>query len=120
MILKKYERIELKLLRQNVVVAETLNFREAAQRLKMPQPPLSVAIRRLEDCLGVQLLLRSTRPTQVTAAGVVLLAEARQTLLQAERACEKAPRSGGGMLGPCSLGCVERGAGIFVRALLRW
>ncbi|RXU19821.1 LysR family transcriptional regulator, partial [Pseudomonas syringae] len=53
--------IDLKLMRQYVVVAETLNFRKAAQRLNMSQPPLSVAIRRLEECLGVQLLLRSTR-----------------------------------------------------------
>lgn len=76
-------------MRQYVVVAETLNFRKAAQRLNMSQPPLSVAIRRIrrsEECLGVQLLLRSTRSTQLTPAGIVFLAQARQTLSQAQRA----------------------------------
>ncbi|MCH5551198.1 LysR family transcriptional regulator [Pseudomonas fragariae (ex Marin et al. 2024)] len=111
--------IDLKLMRQYVVVAETLNFRKAAQRLNMSQPPLSVAIRRLEECLGVQLLQRSTRSTQLTAAGVVFLAEARQTLLQAERACEMARRSAAGMLGTIRLGFVDSVVDGLLPALLR-
>ncbi|TDV54404.1 LysR family transcriptional regulator [Pseudomonas graminis] len=99
--------IDLRLMRQYVAVAETLNFRKAAQRLNMSQPPLSVAIRRLEECLGVQLLQRSTRATQLTPAGVVFLVEARQTLLQAERACEMARRSAAGMIGTIRLSFVD-------------
>lgn len=99
--------IDLKLMRQYVVVAETLNFRKAAQRLNMSQPPLSVAIRRLEQSLGVQLLERNTRSTQLTPAGIVFLNEARQTLVQAERACEMARRSAAGMIGTIRLGFVD-------------
>lgn len=99
--------IDLKLMRQYVVVAETLNFRKAAQRLNMSQPPLSVAIRRLEQSLGVRLLERHTRSTQLTPAGIVFLNEARQTLLQAERACEMARRSAAGMIGTIRLGFVD-------------
>jgi DNA-binding transcriptional LysR family regulator len=99
--------IDLKLMGQYVVVAETLNFRKAAQRLNMSQPPLSVAIRRLEQSLGVQLLERNTRSTQLTPAGIVFLNEARQTLVQAERACEMARRSAAGMIGTIRLGFVD-------------
>lgn len=73
--------LDLKRLRQFVVLAETLNFRRAAERLHMAQPPLSVAIQKLENELGARLLERGgTGGVWLTPAGQAALEEARRLL----------------------------------------
>src|SRR5579862_575308 len=71
---------ELRLLRYFVAVAEELHFGRAARRLGMAQPPLSTAIRTFERQLGVELLRRTSRSVQLTAAGETLLAGGRRIL----------------------------------------
>jgi LysR family transcriptional regulator, benzoate and cis,cis-muconate-responsive activator of ben and cat genes len=90
---------ELRHLRYFVAVAEELNFRRAAERLHMAQPPLSLAIRQLEQELGTKLFSRSTREVNLTDAGRVFLEGARRTLAELERAGRDARRAGSGELG---------------------
>jgi DNA-binding transcriptional LysR family regulator len=90
---------ELRHLRYFVAVAEELNFSRAAARLHMAQPPLSVAIRKLEQELGTDLFQRTTREVKLTAAGRVLLDGARRTLAEADHAVGAAQRAGAGELG---------------------
>src|SRR4051812_36169080 len=77
---------ELRLLRYFVAVAEERNFTRAAERLHMAQPPLSVAIRQLEQQLGVQLLDRSSRQVELTPAGALLLERGTWLLAEADAA----------------------------------
>ena len=52
---------DLSQLRCFTTLAAELNFRRAAERLHMTQPPLSRQIQLLEHQLGVSLFTRSTR-----------------------------------------------------------
>lgn len=61
-------------------VARCLNFRQAAQQLHMTQPPLSRAIRTLEEKLGARLFERDTQGVALTDAGRTLLPRAQQIL----------------------------------------
>ncbi len=42
-------------------LADTLNFHRAAERLNISQPPISIAIRKLEQELGAELFERVPR-----------------------------------------------------------
>jgi DNA-binding transcriptional LysR family regulator len=85
--------IELRHLRYFVAVAEEGSLKLAAEkRLHTAQPSLSRQIRDLEDEVGAQLLQRSTRGIELTAAGRAFLAHARLSLAQAEAAVQSARR----------------------------
>lgn len=91
--------MELRQFQQFIAVAEELNFRRAAARLRMAQPPLTAAIKKIEKELGVLLLERSNRVTRLTAAGEIFLEEARRTLFQANNAIRTVKRAGAGLVG---------------------
>ncbi|MFI8480596.1 LysR family transcriptional regulator [Pseudomonas sp. NPDC078700] len=97
---------ELAQLRCFTMVATELNFRKAAERLHMTQPPLSRQIRLLEHQLGVNLFSRSTRSVSLTAAGRAFLTEASSLLERAEQAAQRARRIASGDIGAVSLNFV--------------
>jgi DNA-binding transcriptional LysR family regulator len=67
-------------LRSFVAVADCGGFHRAATSLHLSQPTISHHVRRLEDVSGQTLMQRDGRYSRVTAAGEVLLAEARRML----------------------------------------
>ncbi|MFC5750886.1 LysR substrate-binding domain-containing protein [Actinomadura rugatobispora] len=96
--------MELRHLRAFIVVAEELNFRRAAERLHMAQPPLSQQIKRLEHEVGVTLLRRTTRQVTLTPAGQAFLDEARRCVEAAQAAVRTARLAAGGDTGVLRLG----------------
>ena len=76
-------------LQQFIAVAEELHFGRAADRLNMAQPPLTMAIRKLETELDTPLLTRTSRQVALTPAGTVFLAEARAILRSLDVAAER-------------------------------
>lgn len=69
-----------------VTVAETRNFRVAAERLGVTRPAISQALRRLEDRLNISLMRRTTRSISLTEAGERLYADVAPAMLQLNRA----------------------------------
>jgi DNA-binding transcriptional LysR family regulator len=86
--------VETRELRYFLAVAEELHFGRAARRLGIAQPPLSRAIRRLEHRIGVTLIERTTRSARLTAAGQVMLQEARTALDAVAAATRRTQRAG--------------------------
>ena len=83
--------MELRHLRYFIAVAEMGSLTEAAERrLYTSQPSLSRQIRDLESHVGVQLLSRSVRGVELTAAGKAFLDHARLVLMHVDAAVETA------------------------------
>ena len=86
--------MELRHLRYFVAVAEEGSLTVAAERrLHTAQPSLSRQIRDLEYEVGAQLLVRSARGIELTAAGRAFLDHARLALAQVDAAVEAARRA---------------------------
>src|ERR1700719_4235352 len=86
--------LELRHLRYFVAVAEAGSLTVAAeQTLHTAQPSLSRQMRDLEYQVGTQLMIRSARGIELTAAGRTFLDHARLALAQVEMAREAARRA---------------------------
>jgi len=86
--------MELRHLRYFVAVVEEGSFTTAAEhRLHTSQPSLSRQIRDLEYQVGAELLSRSVRGVEPTAAGKAFLDHARLALMQVDAAVEAARRA---------------------------
>lgn len=99
-------RITLRAMEQFIAVAEELHFHRAAERLNMSQPPLTSAIRKLEDDIGVTLIERGKRVLGLTPAGKNFIDEARETLRQAEQVVTTTQDAAAGRTGLVRLGYV--------------
>ena len=100
-------RIDLRIMRHFVAVAEELHFGRAAARLGIQQPPLSQQIGRLERDLRVKLFRRDKRHVTLTEPGRVFLEAARTALAQAEQAVVQARRAARGEVGRLRVGLVS-------------
>ncbi|MEU2563681.1 LysR family transcriptional regulator [Streptomyces longispororuber] len=78
--------LDLRLVQCFTVVAEHQHFGRAAEALRTTQPSLSRQIQRLEQQLGVRLLDRTTRGSELTDAGEVFLPLATGLLRSATEA----------------------------------
>lgn len=98
--------MELRHLRYFVAVAEAGSLTAAASRLHISQPPLSVAISKLESELGVQLLIRTPRGVEPTSAGRYLLGASSRVLGEIGDIVTALRRFGSGLAGSVTVAAV--------------
>lgn len=100
----KYSRIEHRHLRHFVALSEELHFGRAAKRCGISQPPFSMSIRQLENCLGFPLVERTSHEVRLTAAGSAFYKDAIAVLTQIRRAADTAARVNAGLEGSLRIG----------------
>ncbi len=86
------------------VLAEELHFSRAAARLSITQPPLSAAIKCLEQEVGVQLFRRNRASVHLTPAGQAFLLEVRKILESYSRAKTTSRNIEKGIIGRLDVG----------------
>lgn len=101
-----------------IAVADTGSFTRAANQLHIAQSAISVAIRKLEQSLGVQLFDRTERRSTLTAEGRVLLSRARQLVAQFEQTRLEMSDLGGLKRGKVRLGTSAMVGSYFLPSLI--
>lgn len=81
--------MELKQIEYFLVLAQELNFTQAAKRLHISQPPLSRHIKALEQELDTQLFVRDTNSVKLTRDGEIFYEEAQNLFSQVKEATHK-------------------------------
>lgn len=89
-----------------VAVAQERHFGRAAQRCYVSQPTLSIAIKKLEEELGVALFDRSSVEVRPTESGNRIIAQAQKVLEEAELIKQLANQDQDELDGPFTLGLI--------------
>ena len=93
-------------LRYIVAVARERHFGRAAQSCFVSQPTLSVAVKKLEEELGLQLFERGPGEVSVTPSGQRIVEQAQRVLEEAARVKEIAAAGRDPLAGPLRLGAI--------------
>ena len=89
-----------------VALARTRHFGRAAEACFVAQPTLSVAVKKLEEQLGVALFERAPGEVRLTEIGAQVVAQAERTLAEAARISEIANAGKDPLVGPLRLGVI--------------
>ncbi|MBT9460129.1 MAG: hydrogen peroxide-inducible genes activator [Rugosibacter sp.] len=93
-------------LRYIVALARESHFGRAAEKCHVSQPTLSVAVKKLEESLGIVLFERNSGEVRPTTIGVQVVAQAERVLSEASRVNEIAAAGRDPLAGPLRLGVI--------------
>lgn len=99
-------RFTLRQMEYAVVLADTLNFRVAADRCHVSQPSLSAQLAQLEEAIGVRLFERDRRRVLVTPQGEEVIARGRLLLRHADDVETSARRASDPFSGTMRIGII--------------
>ncbi len=105
-------------LRYIVALARERHFGRAADKCNVSQPTLSVAVKKLEEELGVPLFERGIGDVRPTAIGEQIVAQAERVLAESARIPEMAAAGKDPLAGPLRLGVIYTIAPYLLPALV--
>ena len=94
-------------LRYIIAVAREQHFGRAAERCHVSQPTLSVAIKKLEDELGVTIFERGSNEVTLSPVGKLIVQQAQQTLESADGIKQVALRGKDQLSGALRIGAIH-------------
>ncbi len=89
-----------------LMLSKELHFSKAAEKLYMVQPPLSRAIKDLEDELQVKLFTRNSRKVELTKSGIFLRDESKKLFAHVDLIKDKVKEIEEGKMGKLKIGYV--------------
>lgn len=102
-----------------LAVAECGSFGLAAARLHLSQTAISHRMRKLEESLGVQLIVRTSRGITLTEAGDALLPRARSSVQELGASCDAVRTHGQSVSQWVAFGCLPTVAAGILEPLLQ-
>ena len=93
-------------LRYLVALAHERHFGRAAEKCHVSQPTLSVAVKKVEEELGIQLFERSASEVKITETGRRIVAQAERVLMEAGQIQEIAAAGKDPLAGPLRVGVI--------------
>ncbi len=93
-------------LRYIVMLARERHFGRAAEKCHVSQPTLSVALKKVEERLGVTLFERTSSEVRLTPVGEQMASQAEKVLLEANRLKEIAGQGRNPLVGPLRVGVI--------------
>ena len=99
--------MDIRVLKYFLAVAREQSFSVAAERLYLSQPTLSRQIKELEDELGTQLLIRSSKGVTLTEEGLILRARAEEIKELLDKTEQEVRKSGEQVSGMVYIGAGE-------------
>ncbi|MCK6408338.1 hydrogen peroxide-inducible genes activator [Thauera sp.] len=93
-------------LRYLVALAHERHFGRAAEKCHVSQPTLSVAVKKVEEELGIQLFERSASEVKITETGRRIVIQAERVLMEASQIQEIAAAGKDPLAGPLRVGVI--------------
>lgn len=112
-------QLEFRHLNYFLVLADTLHYREASEKLYITQSALSQQIQRLELILGKKLFIRTNRKVRLSPEGVAFQREATLLQNQATLSMERWTSAISGKLGLLRIGFVGSAMQVYLPSIIK-
>lgn len=112
-------QLEIRHFEYFLVLANTLHYRKAAEKLFISQSALSQQIKRLEVILGKELFIRTNRQVRLSEFGVLFQQEANLIIQQLHKSIERWELAVQGMEGIIRIGFVGSAMQIYLPPILQ-